>query len=42
MIYQKSKEKDSGVESINEESAKKTGSFIDAGYELMNKFIKEI
>lgn len=42
MIYQKSKEKDSGVESINEESAKKTGNFIDAGYELMNKFIKEI
>lgn len=42
MIYQKSKEKDSGVESINEESAKKAGNFIDAGYELMNKFIKEI
>lgn len=42
MIYQKSKEKDSGVESINEESAKETGNFIDAGYELMNKFIKEI
>lgn len=42
MIYQKSKEKDSGLESINEESAKKTGNFIDAGYELMNKFIKEI
>lgn len=42
MIYQKSKEKDSGVESVNEESAKKTGNFIDAGYELMNKFIKEI
>ena len=42
MIYQKSKEKDSGVESINEESAKKTGNFIDAGYELMNKFIKEV
>ena len=42
MIYQKSKEKDSGVESINEESEKKTGNFIDAGYELMNKFIKEI
>ena len=42
MIYQKSKEKDSGVESINEESAKKTGNFIDAGYELMNKFRKEI
>ena len=42
MMYQKSKEKDSGVESINEESAKKTGNFIDAGYELMNKFIKEI
>lgn len=42
MIYQKSKEKDSGVESINEESAKNTGNFIDAGYELMSKFIKEV
>lgn len=42
MIYQKSKEKDSGIESIDEESAKSTGNFIDAGYELMNKFIKEV
>ncbi len=42
MIYQKSKEKDSGVDSINEETAKSTGNYIDAGYELMNKFIKEI
>lgn len=42
MIYHKSKEKDSGVESINEDTAKKTGLYIDAGYELMNKFIKEI
>ena len=42
MIYQKSKEKDSGVASINEDSAKATGVYIDAGYELMNKFIKEI
>ncbi len=42
MIYQKSKEKDSGVDSIDEISAKNTGNYIDAGYELMNKFIKEI
>ncbi len=42
MIYHKSKEKDSGVASINEDSAKATGVYIDAGYELMNKFIKEI
>ncbi len=42
MIYQKSKEVDSGVSSIDEISAKNTGRYIDAGYELMNKFIKEI
>ncbi len=42
MIYQKSKEVDSGVSSIDEFSAKNTGRYIDAGYELMNKFIKEI
>ena len=42
MIYQKSKEKDNGVASINEETAKATGIYIDAGYELMTKFIKEI
>ncbi len=42
MIYQKSKEKNSGVSSIDEVSAKNTGNYIDAGYELMSKFIKEI
>ncbi len=42
MIYQKSKEVDSGVSSIDEISAENTGKYIDAGYELMNKFIKEI
>ena len=39
MIYQKSDEKDSGVESINEESAKATGNYIDFGPDLMKKFI---
>ena len=42
MIYQKSKETDSGVESINEESAKLTGKYIENGYDLMPRFIKEI
>ncbi len=41
MIYQKSKEINSGVKSIDEISAKETGKYIDAGYELMKKFIKE-
>ena len=39
MIYQKSDEKDSGVESINEESAKATGIYLEEGYDLMKKFI---
>lgn len=38
MIYQKSAEKDSGVESINEESAKATGVFVDFGPDMMKKF----
>ncbi len=42
MIYQKSKEQDSGIESIDEESAKSTGNFIEEGYTLMPRFIKEI
>ena len=42
MIYQKSKEKDSGVESINEESAKATGIYLEEGYNLMKKFISEV
>ncbi|MCQ2480029.1 MAG: phosphoglycerate mutase, partial [Clostridia bacterium] len=41
MIYQKSKEKDSGVQSINEESAKATGIYLEEGYNLMKKFITE-
>ena len=39
MIYKKSDEKDSGVESINEESAKATGIFVDFGPDMMKKFI---
>lgn len=41
MIYQKSKEKDNGIESFTEATAKATGNFIEVGYELMDKFIKE-
>ncbi len=41
MIYQKSKEKDSGVKSIDEESAKATGIYLEEGYNLMKKFITE-
>ncbi len=41
MIYQKSKEKDNGIESINEETAKQTGIYLEEGYSLMEKFIKE-
>ncbi len=40
MIYKKSDEVD-GVESINEESAKATGRFIDFGPGIMKKFIEE-
>lgn len=39
MIYQKSAEKDSGVDSINEESAKANGIFVDFGPDMMKKFI---
>lgn len=42
MIYQKSKERSSGVDSVNEETAKQTGVFIENGYEIMSKFIKEV
>ncbi len=41
MIYQKSKEADNGIESFTEATAKATGNFIEVGYELMDKFIKE-
>ena len=40
MIYKKSNEID-GVESINEESAKTTGNFIEFGPGIMKKFIEE-
>ena len=39
MIYQKSKAQDNGIESFNEETAKATGSFVEVGYTLMEKFI---
>ena len=41
MIYQKSKEKDNGIEAFTESTAKETGNFIEIGYSLMNKFINE-
>ena len=41
MIYQKSKESDNGIESFTEATAKATGNYIEVGYELMDKFIKE-
>ncbi|MBO5895708.1 MAG: cofactor-independent phosphoglycerate mutase [Clostridia bacterium] len=41
MIYQKSKEADNGIESFTEATAKATGTYIEVGYELMDKFIKE-
>ena len=39
LIYHKNDEKNSGVESIDEESAKQTGIFIDFGPSLMGKFL---
>lgn len=41
MIYQKSKAVDNGIESFTEATAKATGKYIEVGYELMDKFIKE-
>lgn len=41
MIYQKSAEKDSGVASINEETAKATGNYVDFGPDLIRKFLGE-
>ena len=40
LIYHKNGEKESGVESINEESAKETGVFVDFGPSLMGRFLK--
>lgn len=39
LIYQKSNEVDSGVESINEETAKLTGNYIDFGPSIMGRFL---
>lgn len=41
MIYQKSKEKDSGIDTFTENTAKETDNYIEIGYSLMNKFINE-
>lgn len=41
MIYHKNAEKHSGIESINEESAKTTGIFIEHGPSIMKKFLEE-
>ncbi len=39
MIYHKADEKRSGVESINENSAKTTGNYVDFGPDLIKKFL---
>ena len=41
LIYQDGKKFDSGIESINEETAKTTGNYIENGPDIMNRFIKE-
>lgn len=41
MIYHKGCEVDSGVESINENSAKETGNFVAVGPELIKKFLDQ-
>lgn len=41
MIYHKKDEKDSGVDSINEDSASKTGIFIEEGPSLMGRFLSK-
>ena len=41
MIYHKNGEKDSGVDSINEETASKTGIFIEEGSSLMGRFLSK-
>ena len=41
MIYHKKNEKDSGVDSINEETASKTGIFIEEGPSLMGRFLSK-
>lgn len=41
MIYKSDSETDSGVKSINEESAKATGNYVDFGPDLIKKFLSE-
>lgn len=41
MIYHKKDEKNSGVDSINEETASKTGIFIEEGPSLMGRFLSK-
>ena len=41
MIYQKSKANNNGTTSFNEITAKNSGNYIEVGYTLMDKFIKE-
>lgn len=41
MIYHKKDEKNSGVDSINEETASKTGIFIEEGPSLMSRFLSK-
>lgn len=41
MIYRKNAEKDSGVLSIHEESAKSTGIFIEHGPDIMKRFLED-
>ena len=41
MIYHKQVERESGVDSINENSAKATGDFVAVGHTLMDQFLKD-
>ena len=41
MTYHKNDEKDSGVDSINEESAKTTGLLIEHGPDIMKRFLED-
>ena len=42
MIYHKNGETDSGVSSINENSAQTTGNYVAVGHNLIRKFFGEI
>lgn len=41
VIYTKSKEQPSGVESVDEQSAKETGNFVEIGHTLIEKFLAD-